>query len=42
MLETTRLPMSALPSIATRMDAMIAEGHGADDLAVLGRDAVTG
>ena len=33
-------PLAALPSIAARMDALIAEGRGADDLAVMGRDAV--
>jgi 3-hydroxyisobutyrate dehydrogenase len=35
-------PLATLPSIATRMDALIAEGHGAEDLAVLGRDATDG
>ncbi|MDF1503948.1 NAD(P)-dependent oxidoreductase [Roseisolibacter sp. H3M3-2] len=40
MLETADgRPLAALPSIAARMDALIAEGHGGDDLAVLGRDA---
>ena len=34
------LPLAALPSIAARMDALIAAGHGGDDLAVLGRDAI--
>ena len=33
-------PLAALPCVAARMDALIAEGHGAEDLAVLGRDAV--
>ncbi len=33
-------PLATLPSIAARMDALIAGGHGADDLAVLGKDAV--
>lgn len=33
------LPLAALPAVAARMDALIAEGHGGDDLAVLGRDA---
>jgi hypothetical protein len=41
MLETAdALPLAALPAIAARMDALIAEGHGGDDLAVLGRAAV--
>jgi 3-hydroxyisobutyrate dehydrogenase-like beta-hydroxyacid dehydrogenase len=41
MLETAdSVPLAALPAIAERMDALIAEGHGADDLAVLGNDAV--
>ena len=41
MLETAGdRPLAALPAIAARMDALIAEGHAADDLAVLGRDAV--
>ena len=33
-------PLSALPGIARRMDALIAGGHGAEDLAAMGRDAV--
>lgn len=33
-------PLSSLPAIAARMDALIAEGHGAEDLAVMGKDAV--
>lgn len=42
MIETAGvLPLAALPSIAARMDALIAAGRGADDLAVLGVDAVT-
>lgn len=41
MLETTgERPLAALPSIAERMDALIADGHGGEDLAVLGLDAV--
>ncbi len=40
MLETARAPLAALPGIAARMDGLIAAGHGADDMAVLGRDAV--
>ena len=43
MLETAGLrPLAALPAIAARMDALVAEGYGADDMAVLGRDAVAG
>lgn len=42
MIETAGvLPLAALPSIAARMDALIAAGRGADDLAVLGVDAVS-
>jgi 3-hydroxyisobutyrate dehydrogenase len=33
-------PLAALTGIAERMDALIAEGHGEDDLAVLGKDSV--
>ena len=33
-------PLAALPAIAARMDELIAEGHGADDLAVMGKKAV--
>ena len=41
MMETAgERPLSALPGIAARMDALIAEGHGADDLAVMGVDSV--
>jgi 3-hydroxyisobutyrate dehydrogenase-like beta-hydroxyacid dehydrogenase len=32
-------PLAALPGIATRMDALIAEGRGGDDLGVLAKDA---
>jgi hypothetical protein len=32
-----RLPLATLPGIAARMDALIADGRGADDLAVMGR-----
>jgi len=35
-------PLAALPGIAARMDELIAEGHGADDLAVMGKDSVGG
>ncbi|WPC67808.1 NAD(P)-binding domain-containing protein [Rhodoferax ferrireducens] len=41
MLETAGdRPMAVLPSVATRMDQLIAAGHGADDCCVLGLDAV--
>jgi 3-hydroxyisobutyrate dehydrogenase-like beta-hydroxyacid dehydrogenase len=41
MIETARaLPLAALPAIAARMDALVAEGHGGDDLAVMAKDAV--
>lgn len=41
MLETTGdRPMAALPSVAARMDQLIAAGHGAEDCSVLGIDAV--
>jgi 3-hydroxyisobutyrate dehydrogenase-like beta-hydroxyacid dehydrogenase len=41
MLETADpKPLAVLPCIAARMDALIAEGRGADDLAVLGKDAI--
>jgi 3-hydroxyisobutyrate dehydrogenase-like beta-hydroxyacid dehydrogenase len=33
-------PLSSLPGIAARMDTLIAEGRGAEDLAVMGKDAV--
>ena len=33
--------MITLPAIAARMDALIASGHAADDLGVIGKDAVT-
>jgi len=32
-------PLAALPGIAARMDALISEGHGADDLGVIGDGA---
>jgi len=35
-------PLTVLPAGAERMDALIAAGHGADDLGVIGREAVTG
>jgi 3-hydroxyisobutyrate dehydrogenase-like beta-hydroxyacid dehydrogenase len=42
MLETAvDRPLAALPAIATRMDQLIEQGHGAKDASVLGIDAVT-
>jgi len=42
MLETAdSIPLAVLPGVAERMDALIARGHGAEDLAVLGRDAIS-
>jgi 3-hydroxyisobutyrate dehydrogenase-like beta-hydroxyacid dehydrogenase len=32
-------PLAALPSIAARMDALIAEGHGGEDSSVLGAES---
>jgi 3-hydroxyisobutyrate dehydrogenase len=41
MLETAGArPLSALPGIAARMDALLAEGYGEADMAVIGRDGV--
>lgn len=41
MLETVgERPLATLPAIATRMDHLIASGHGADDAGVLAVDAV--
>lgn len=41
MLETAAgASLAVLPGIAARMDALIADGFGADDLAVIARDAV--
>jgi 3-hydroxyisobutyrate dehydrogenase-like beta-hydroxyacid dehydrogenase len=40
MLETAgSQPLATLPGIAARMDTLIAEGYGADDMAVIGRHA---
>jgi 3-hydroxyisobutyrate dehydrogenase-like beta-hydroxyacid dehydrogenase len=33
-------PLAVLPSLASRMDVLLAEGHGALDVAVLAKDAV--
>ena len=43
MLETTEgLPLATLGAIASRMDQLIAAGHGADDASVLGIEALNG
>ena len=40
MIETAgATPLIALPGVAERMDALIAQGHGADDLGVIGKHA---
>ena len=42
MMETAgALPLATLPGIASRMDSLIADGHGRDDLSVLGKAAIT-
>jgi hypothetical protein len=41
MLETAgERPLATLPGIAARMDELLAEGYGAEDLAVIGKEAV--
>ena len=41
MMETAGdLPLAVLPSLAARMDAVIAEGFGASDFAVIAKDAI--
>ena len=35
------VPLVLIPALATRMDAVIAEGHGGDDWTVIAKDAVT-
>ncbi len=41
MLETAAdRSLSVLPGVAARMDALIAEGHGQDDLSVIGKESV--
>jgi 3-hydroxyisobutyrate dehydrogenase len=41
MIETAgSTPLSVLPAIAARMDALIAEGHGGDDMGIIARDSV--
>ena len=43
MLETCGArPLAALPSIAARMDDMIAQGYGQADFGVIARDALQG
>jgi 3-hydroxyisobutyrate dehydrogenase-like beta-hydroxyacid dehydrogenase len=43
MLETAGArPLAVLPSLAARMDDVIAQGHGQDDFGVIARDAVLG
>lgn len=42
MLETAgSRPLATLPAIASRVDALISRGHGANDLAVIGVDSVS-
>jgi 3-hydroxyisobutyrate dehydrogenase-like beta-hydroxyacid dehydrogenase len=42
MMETAgETPLIALPAIAAHMDVLIAEGYGADDLGVIGKDSVS-
>jgi 3-hydroxyisobutyrate dehydrogenase len=36
-----QVPLAILPTIASRMDEVIAQGHGGDDWCVLGKDALT-
>jgi 3-hydroxyisobutyrate dehydrogenase len=33
-------PLAALPAIGARMDELIAEGYGDEDLAAIGKDSV--
>lgn len=33
-------PLATLPGVAARMDTLIAQGYGAEDLAAMGRDAI--
>jgi 3-hydroxyisobutyrate dehydrogenase len=35
------VPLTLIPALAARMDAVIAEGHGGDDWTVIAKDAVT-
>lgn len=41
MLETSDRPLATLPGIAARMDTLLNLGHGADDVAVIGKDSVS-
>jgi 3-hydroxyisobutyrate dehydrogenase-like beta-hydroxyacid dehydrogenase len=41
MLETAAGPLAVLPGVAHRMDRLIAEGHGSDDMGILGHHSVT-
>ena len=42
MIDTARAKsLAMLPAIASRMDSLIAEGHGADDLAVMGKGVIS-
>ena len=36
------VPLTLIPALAARMDAVIAEGHGGDDWTVIAKDAVAG
>jgi 3-hydroxyisobutyrate dehydrogenase len=36
------VPLAVIPTIAARMDAVIAQGHGEDDWTVIAKDAVVG
>lgn len=38
--DRAKVALAVLPAIAARMDAVIAQGHGADDWTVLGKDAL--
>jgi len=41
MIETAAArPLATLPAIAARMDTLIGEGHGAADLAVIGKNSI--
>ena len=41
MLETAAdRSLAVLPGVAARMDALIAEGHGGDDLAMIGKESI--
>jgi 3-hydroxyisobutyrate dehydrogenase len=39
--EQKKVPLAVLPTIAARMDEMIARGHGGDDWTVLAKDALS-